>query len=73
MYFVDNNSAVPVMPQVKPVSSVAPLYFSEEAMALRRHGRDPTGSISSRLNYSTSSRKRALILIRKTMLSFLPQ
>jgi hypothetical protein len=29
MYFVDNNSAVPVMPQVKPVSSVAPLYFSE--------------------------------------------
>lgn len=29
MYFVDNNSAVPVMPQVKPVSSTTPLFFSE--------------------------------------------
>lgn len=29
MYFVDNNSAVPVMPQVKPVSSATPLYFTE--------------------------------------------
>jgi hypothetical protein len=29
MYFVDNNSAVPVMPPVKPVSSKTPLYFTE--------------------------------------------
>lgn len=29
MYFVDNNSAVPVMPPVKPVSSKNPLYFTE--------------------------------------------
>ncbi|MGS3510457.1 gp53-like domain-containing protein [Citrobacter portucalensis] len=29
MYFVDNNSAVPVMPQVKPVRSATPLYFTE--------------------------------------------
>ena len=29
MYFVDNNSAVSVMPQVKPVSSATPLYFTE--------------------------------------------
>lgn len=29
MYFVDNNSAVPVMPPVKPVGSKTPLYFTE--------------------------------------------
>ncbi|UCQ39661.1 hypothetical protein DCF38_08915 [Edwardsiella piscicida] len=29
MYFVDNNSAVSVMPQVKPVSSTTPQYFTE--------------------------------------------
>ncbi len=29
MYFVDNNSAVPVMPQVKPVISTTPQYFTE--------------------------------------------
>ncbi|HEO8445153.1 TPA: hypothetical protein U2S12_001824 [Yersinia enterocolitica] len=29
MYFVDNGSAVPVMPQVKPVYSVAPQFFTE--------------------------------------------
>lgn len=29
MYFVDNGSAVPVMPQVKPVSSATPQFFTE--------------------------------------------
>ena len=29
MYFVDNNSAVPVMPAVKPVVSSTPLFFTE--------------------------------------------
>lgn len=29
MYFVDNGSAVPVMPQVKPVSSATPRFFTE--------------------------------------------
>nr|WP_272841037.1 hypothetical protein [Citrobacter freundii] len=29
MYFVDNGSAVPVMPQVKPVSSTTPQFFTE--------------------------------------------
>lgn len=29
MYFVDNGSAVPVMPQVKPVSSITPQFFTE--------------------------------------------